>query len=113
MTHDLLCFEFDKDDDDCFDHSLNSPFCYCELISMVRSDERMVIYAEHLIHDYERTGEAWEQGYKMGRDVERENCIEEISFFYASGDNTEYWRGFGAGLKKAIDLLHMGRDESS
>jgi hypothetical protein len=25
---------------------------------------------------------------------------------------TEYWRGFGKGLTKAISLLHMGRNES-
>jgi hypothetical protein len=38
--HDPLCFEFDNKDDDCFDHSLESPFCFCELIAKVRSDER-------------------------------------------------------------------------
>jgi hypothetical protein len=78
MTHDPLCFEFDNKDDDGFDHSLNSPFCYCELISMVRADERMVQYADHLVHDYERTGEAWESGYKMGKEHEREKIITEI-----------------------------------
>jgi hypothetical protein len=81
MTHDPLCFEFDSKDDDCFDHSLNSPFCYCELIAKVRADER-------------------------------EACIEDIASFYASGANTEYWRGFDKGLTKAISLLHMGRNES-
>jgi len=39
MTHDPLCFEFDSKDDDCFDHSLNSPFCYCDLIAKVRADQ--------------------------------------------------------------------------
>lgn len=34
--HDPLCFEFDNKDDDGFDHSLDSPFCYCELIAKVR-----------------------------------------------------------------------------
>jgi hypothetical protein len=43
---------------------------------------------------------------------EREACIEDIASFYASVDNTEYWRGFGKGLTKAISLLHMGRNES-
>jgi hypothetical protein len=38
--HDPLCFEFDNKDDCGFDHSLQSPFCYCELITKVREDER-------------------------------------------------------------------------
>jgi hypothetical protein len=38
--HDPLCFEFDNKDDCGFDHSLQSPFCYCELIAKVREDER-------------------------------------------------------------------------
>jgi hypothetical protein len=86
--HDPLCFEFDNKGDDCFDHSLASPFCYCDLISKVRADERMVIYADHLVHDYERTGEAWEMGYKMGREHERENCIKIVQ---SVGGKTHYW----------------------
>jgi len=38
--HDPLCFEFDRSGEDGFDHSSESPFCYCELISRVRADER-------------------------------------------------------------------------
>lgn len=38
--HDPFCFEFDNKDNDGFDHSLESPFCYCELIAKVREDER-------------------------------------------------------------------------
>lgn len=38
--HDPLCFEFDNKDSDGFDHSLESPFCYCELINKIRADER-------------------------------------------------------------------------
>lgn len=45
------------------------------------------------------------------RAEERDACIEDVASFYASGDNTEYWRGFGKGLTKAISLLHMGRNE--
>ena len=41
---------------------------------------------------------------------QREACIEEIASFYASGDNTEYWRGFDKGLAKSINLLKMGRN---
>ena len=44
------------------------------------------------------------------REDERNRCIEDISSFYASGDNTEWWRGFGRGLTKGIELLHMGKD---
>jgi hypothetical protein len=106
--HDPLCFEFDNKDDCGFDHSLSSPFCYCELIARVRADQSMIDYAKHLELDYERTAEFWEHGYKMGKEHERENCIEEIASFYTSGDNTEYWRGFDKGLTKAISLLKMG-----
>jgi hypothetical protein len=76
--HDPLCFEFDNKDADGFDHSLESPFCYCELIAKVRADERMNIYADHLVHDYERTGEAWELGYKVGKEFERDKIVAEI-----------------------------------
>jgi hypothetical protein len=56
--HDPLCFEFDKKDDDCFDHSLDSPFCFCEIITRVRADERNKVNAERasrfgVWHDYD------------------------------------------------------------
>jgi hypothetical protein len=47
--HDPLCFEFDNKDDDCFDHSLESPFCYCDLIKIVRDDERKK-YSDNTAH---------------------------------------------------------------
>ena len=43
MTHDLFCPEFDSEEDG-FDHSLDSPFCYCELIANVRADQMRADY---------------------------------------------------------------------
>ena len=56
--HDPFCFEFDNKDDDCFDHSLDSPFCFCELITRVREDERDKVNNERIArfgawHDYD------------------------------------------------------------
>lgn len=56
--------------------------CQCDLIAMVRKDEQMVIYAEHLVHDYERSEESWETGYKMGRSIILEKCIEVIEYLH-------------------------------
>ena len=65
--HDPLCFEFDSKDDDCFDHSLNSPFCFCELITKVREDERARHRDRDRVHvDYCRDaacGGCYEIGY--------------------------------------------------
>ena len=38
----------------------------------------MIDYAKHLVLDYERTGESWEAGYKMGREHERETCVKIV-----------------------------------
>ena len=52
--------------------------CQCDLIAKVRADQDMIGYAKHLELDYERTGESWEAGYKMGREHEREACIKIV-----------------------------------
>ena len=52
--------------------------CQCDLIARVRADQDMIGYAKHLELDYERTGESWEAGYKMGREHEREACIKIV-----------------------------------
>jgi hypothetical protein len=106
--HDPLCFEFDNKDECGFDHSLQSPFCYCELIAKVREDERAILQFDLMADKFHAYQDSFEEGYKMGKEHERENCIEEIASFYTSGDNTEYWRGFDKGLIKAISLLKMG-----
>ena len=53
-------------------------WCHCNLIARVRADQDMIGYAKHLELDYERTGESWEAGYKMGREHEREACIKIV-----------------------------------
>jgi hypothetical protein len=69
----------------------------------------MVVYAERVSDDYHAGQGAFEAGYKEGKAVERQSCIEEIASFYTSGDNTPYWEGFDKGLAKAIALLKMGK----
>ena len=52
--------------------------CRCDLIAKARADQDMIDYAKHLVLDYERTGESWEAGYKMGREHERETCVKIV-----------------------------------
>lgn len=53
--HDVLCLEFDNNSSDGFDHSSNSPFCYCDLIIKVRDHiaSKIVQYGKdtHNPHD--------------------------------------------------------------
>jgi hypothetical protein len=67
--HDPLCFEFDNKDDDCFDHSLNSPFCFCDLIAKVREDERAILHFDLMADKYHAYQDAFEEGYKMGKEA--------------------------------------------
>jgi len=67
--HDPLCFEFDNKDADGFDHSLQSPFCYCELIAKVREDERANLQFDLMADKYHAYQDAFEEGYKMGKEV--------------------------------------------
>ena len=66
--HDPLCFEFDNKDDCGFDHSLQSPFCYCELIDKVREDERSRLQFDLMADKFHAYQDAFEEGYKMGRE---------------------------------------------
>jgi hypothetical protein len=66
--HDYLCFEFDNKDEDGFDHSLESPFCYCELIARVREDERAVLHFDLMADKFHAYQDAFEEGYKMGKE---------------------------------------------
>jgi hypothetical protein len=67
--HDPLCFEFDNEDDCGFDHSLASPFCYCEMIAKVREDERAILQFDLMADKYHAYQEAFEEGYKMGKEA--------------------------------------------
>jgi hypothetical protein len=67
--HDPLCFEFDNKDDDGFDHSLESPFCYCDLISKVREDERAILQFDLMADKFHAYQDAFEEGYKMGKEA--------------------------------------------
>lgn len=53
MNHDPFCPEFDSKEDG-FDHSSNSPFCYCDLIADVRSDQMRADY-----HAFSRVNLNW------------------------------------------------------
>ena len=85
MTHDPLCewrpctcpLDYDVPERG---HMIGCPEddCECEIIAKVRADQSMVDYAKHLVLDYERTGESWEAGYKMGREHERETCVKIV-----------------------------------
>ncbi len=67
--HDPLCFEFKNKDDDCFDHSLDSPFCFCDLIAKVREDERAILQFDLMADKFHAYQDAFEEGYKMGREA--------------------------------------------
>jgi hypothetical protein len=67
--HDPMCFEFDNKDNDGFDHSLDSPFCYCELIAKVREDERAILKFDLMADKYHAWEEAFEEGYRMGKEM--------------------------------------------
>ncbi len=94
MTHDPICPR-DGHPKICEGDGSTCPVCQCELIAQVRVDQGMIDYAKHLVLDYERAGESWESGYKMGREHEREACIKIVQTVGAEHQNNagrNVWR---------------------
>lgn len=46
----------------------------------------------------------------QARADERSRCIQEIENYYCPDEDTDYCTGFEDGIRKAIDILDMGRD---
>jgi hypothetical protein len=86
MTHDPLCFEFKNNENDGFDHSLNSPFCYCELITRVREDQKRIdkqIFAKVSIDYYnefmeDQDGKGYYEWFEMWLDQYKTTLTERL-----------------------------------
>jgi hypothetical protein len=106
MTHDWMCPINAQVDFDNFnlDNYLERYRCQCELILKVRADELRRPSEDGWMSV--RAVLAWED---QVRTDERSRCIQEIENHYYSDEDTDYWTGFEDGIRKAVDLLDMGR----